>query len=143
MGTYIRSTFITDQSEFMDNSQIGKQLGNLLDIPKRPQAPKHIFWDGNMKNLETRFQVSENMKNMKKMFTHILCIMAQTLFQTSSRGSELKQNRFGRKYKNDVNMQSSFKCGSDFLNQQQVKMYFFKMDLLNIILTSRSLSWSF
>ena len=35
----IRSTFITDQSEFIENSQNGKQLGKLLDMPKRPQAP--------------------------------------------------------------------------------------------------------
>ena len=26
-------------------------------MPKRPQAPKHIFWDWNMKNLEAGFQI--------------------------------------------------------------------------------------
>ena len=41
----------------MEQSQIGKEIGNFLDMPKRPQAPKHIFWDWNMKNLETRFQL--------------------------------------------------------------------------------------
>ena len=34
----------------MENSQIGKQIGNLLDMPKRPQAQQHIFsvggWGG-------------------------------------------------------------------------------------------------
>ena len=35
-----------------------------------------------------------------------VCRMAVTLFQTSSRGSELKQNRCGRKFRNTVNMQS-------------------------------------
>ena len=37
----------------MEHLQIGKQIGKLLDMPKRPQAPKHIFCDWNMKNLET------------------------------------------------------------------------------------------
>ena len=35
-----------DQTEFMENPQIGKQLGNLLDMPKRPQAQKHFFLFG-------------------------------------------------------------------------------------------------
>ena len=42
-GTYIRSTFITDQSEFIENLKNGKQIGELLDMPKCPQAPKPIF----------------------------------------------------------------------------------------------------
>ena len=46
------------------------------------------------------------LENMKNMLTQIQCIMAQTLFQTSSRGSDLKQHRFGRQIKNTVNMQS-------------------------------------
>ena len=44
MGTYIRSTSITDQSEFIENLQNGKQIGKLLDMPKRPQAPKPIWF---------------------------------------------------------------------------------------------------
>ena len=43
-GRYIRSTFITDQSEFIEHLQNGKQIGKLLDMPKRPQAQKHICW---------------------------------------------------------------------------------------------------
>ena len=43
-GRFIRSTFITDQSEFIENSQIGKQIGKLLDMPKGTQAQKHICW---------------------------------------------------------------------------------------------------
>ena len=36
-----------DQSEFIENSQIGKQLGKFLDMPKRLQAQKQIFvWGG-------------------------------------------------------------------------------------------------
>ena len=63
----------------------------------------------------------ENFENMKKMLTEILCIMAHTLFQTSSRGSDLKQNRFGRKLENTVKTKSYFKCGSEFLFQKQLK----------------------
>ena len=29
----------------MEHLQIGKQIGKLLDMPKRPQAQKHIFCD--------------------------------------------------------------------------------------------------
>ena len=49
----------------MDIFQNGKQIGKFLDIPKRPQAPKHIFWDWNMKNLETRFHILKNEKYEK------------------------------------------------------------------------------
>ena len=45
-GRYIRSTFITDQSEFMEHLQIGKQIDKLLEMPKRPRAQKHIFPGG-------------------------------------------------------------------------------------------------
>ena len=100
--TYIRSTVITDQSKFIEHFQNGKQIGKFLDMPKRPQAQKHIFWDWNMKNMETRFQIFIFLKNMKKMLTQNLCRMDQTLFQTSSRGSDLKQNRFGRNFKHTV-----------------------------------------
>ena len=54
------------------------------NVKKRPQAPKHIFGDWNMKNMETRFQSFKILNNVKKMFTKILCIMDHTLFQTSS-----------------------------------------------------------
>ena len=42
-GTYIRSTFITGQSEFIEHLQNGKHIGKLLDMPKGPQAQKPIF----------------------------------------------------------------------------------------------------
>ena len=42
-GRYVRSTFVEDQREFVEHLQIGKQIGKLLDMPKRPQAQKHIF----------------------------------------------------------------------------------------------------
>ena len=28
----------------MEHLQIGKQIGELLDMPKGPQAQKHMFW---------------------------------------------------------------------------------------------------
>ena len=43
-GRYIRSTFVMDQREFVQHLQIGKQIGKLLDMPKGPQAEKHMFW---------------------------------------------------------------------------------------------------
>ena len=43
-GRYVRSTFVEDQREFVEHLQIGKQIGKLLDMPKRPRGPKHIFW---------------------------------------------------------------------------------------------------
>ena len=42
-GRYVRSTFVEDQREFVEHLLIGKQIGKLLDMPKRPQAQKHIF----------------------------------------------------------------------------------------------------
>ena len=47
-GRYVRSTFVEDQKEFVEHLQIGKQIGKFLDMPKRPQAHKHIcfLWGG-------------------------------------------------------------------------------------------------
>ena len=45
-----------------------------------------------------------------------LCRMALALLQTSSRGSQMKQNRFGWEFKNTAKMQSSIKWDFDFLN---------------------------
>ena len=42
-GRYVGSTFVEDQSEFVEHLQIGKQIGKLLDMPKSPQAQKHFF----------------------------------------------------------------------------------------------------
>ena len=49
----------------MKNSQIGKQIGKLLDMPKRPQAQKHIFWVWNLENLETWFQILKSLNSLK------------------------------------------------------------------------------
>ena len=83
-GRYVRSTFVEDQREFVEHLQIGKQIGKLLDMPKRPQAQKHIFWAWNMKNLETWFQLLKSLESIIKMLTKNMCRMAVTLFQTSS-----------------------------------------------------------
>ena len=62
-GRYVRSTFVEDQREFVEDLQIGKQIGKLLDMPERPQAQKHICWVWNLKNLETWFQILKSLKN--------------------------------------------------------------------------------
>ena len=54
-GRYVRSTFVEDQREFVEHLQIGKQIGKLLDMPKRPQAQKHILWVWILKNRENWF----------------------------------------------------------------------------------------
>ena len=54
--------FVKDQSEFVEHLQIGKQIGKFLDMPKRSQTQKHIFWVWNMKNLETWFRISKSLK---------------------------------------------------------------------------------
>ena len=44
--TYIRSTFVEHQREFVEHFQYGKQLGKILHIKnkrKRHRAPKHIL----------------------------------------------------------------------------------------------------
>ena len=90
-GKYVRSTFVEDQREFVEHLQIGKQIGKLLDMPKSPQTQKHIFGSGiwNIWKPGSKFW---KIKISKTMFTQHMCIMAVTLFQTSSRGSGLKQN---------------------------------------------------
>ena len=105
-----------DQSKFIENGQYGKQIDDFLDMPKRPKTstgPKtHFLWleyekSGNqVPILENEFifvfEKVEKSEHNQKMLTENLCIMAVILFQTSSRGSGLKQNRFGRKFRNTV-----------------------------------------
>ena len=49
-----------DHREFVEHLQIGKQIGKLLDMPKRPQAPKPIFlsWGGGYNSLNSTFQIA-------------------------------------------------------------------------------------
>ena len=65
-GRYVQSTFVENQREFVEHLQIGKQIGKLLDMPKRPQAQKHFFWVWNMKNLESWFQILKSSKEYHK-----------------------------------------------------------------------------
>ena len=127
---YIRSTFITDQSKFIANCQYGKQIGKILDITKTGKnvtGPQNTFyWVWNLKNLETRFHILQMLKNILNLLTIILCMMGQTLFRTSSWGSGFKQNRFGIKFKNTVQMQSSFESGSGLLFRKYLKFVLFE-----------------
>ena len=80
-------------SEFQNNSV------NSWTCP-RVTGPRNTFiWVWNMKNLEIRFHISQTLKKISKMCTKKLCRMAVTLFQTSSCGSILRRNRFGRTLK--------------------------------------------
>ena len=64
-GRYVRSTFVEDQREFVEHLQIGQQIGKLFDMPKRPQAQKHICWVWNLRNLEIWFQFLKSLKSLK------------------------------------------------------------------------------
>ena len=63
----------------------------------------NMFLDWDVQNLETRFQI---LKNILNALTKFLCRMAVTLCQTSSGGSDFKQNRFGEQIGNTVKMES-------------------------------------
>ena len=68
-------------------------------------GPKNRFsWVWNLKNEDHIFL--KLLKNISNLLTKILCGMDHTLSQTSPRGSQLKQNRFGGKLRNTVKMQS-------------------------------------
>ena len=60
-GRYVRSTFVEDQREFVEHLQIGKQIGKLLDMPKRPQAQTHFVFVGGgvtYKSLNSTFKIA-------------------------------------------------------------------------------------
>ena len=46
-----------------------------------------------------KLDIFENLETVWNLLTKILCRMEHTLFQTSSRGSEMKQNLFGKNQK--------------------------------------------
>ena len=116
-GTYIGKTYKEYRREFVDHFPYGKQIGKSLDQQKTgkhvPRPKNRFSWVWNLKDLKIRFHILKN-ENILNLLTTFLCIMGHTLFQTSSSGSELKQHRFGIKFRNTVNMQSKTKCGCDF-----------------------------
>ena len=63
---YIRSTFITDQREFMEHFQNCEQIRELLEMPKRPQAPKHILWGLGYDKSGNQVPKVENFENYDK-----------------------------------------------------------------------------
>ena len=68
-GTYIRSTFITDQNKFTENCQYGKQIGKILDLKnmqKHPQARKPVFLGLESEKSENMVPVFENFEKSEK-----------------------------------------------------------------------------
>ena len=49
-----------DQREFVEHLQIGKLIGKLLDMPKRPQAQQHMFlcFFGGYNSLNSTFKTA-------------------------------------------------------------------------------------
>ena len=45
-----------DQSKFIEQMQNCKYICNFVDMPKRFQAPKHIFWDWNIEKQVPHFE---------------------------------------------------------------------------------------
>ena len=89
--------------------QDGKQIDNMLDIQnmqQRHRAPKPIFLGLESEKSENKVPHFENFENILNSLTHFLSRLGHSLFQTSSRGSEFKQRRFGEKIRNTVQMQS-------------------------------------
>ena len=106
---YIRSTYITDQTKFIEHFRSCKQIGKILDIKntqKRPQAQQPIFLGLESEKSGNQVPHFENLETIWNLLTKFLCRMDHTLSQTSSRGTKIKQNRFGWKFKNTVKMQS-------------------------------------
>ena len=83
-GRYVRSTFVEGRREFVEHLQIGKQIGKVLDMPKRPQAQKHIFLGLEYEKSGNLVPNFEKFEKIIKMLTQTMCRMAMTLFQTSS-----------------------------------------------------------
>ena len=82
----------------MEHFPYGKQIGEFLDqqnMQKRPQAQKPIFLGLESEKPGNQVPNFENFENILNLLMSFLCIMDHTLFQTSSWGSEFKQNRFG------------------------------------------------
>ena len=59
MERYVQWFFVEDQREFVEHLQIGKQIGEFMDVSKRPQAQKHIFCGGVTYNsLNSTFKIA-------------------------------------------------------------------------------------
>ncbi len=66
--TYIRSTFITDQTKIIGNCPYGKQIDYFLEknMQKRPQARKPIFLGLESEKSENQIPNFENVENYLK-----------------------------------------------------------------------------
>ena len=115
MGRYVRSTFVEDQRDFVERLQIGKQIGKLLDMPKRPQAQKNIF-------LGLEYEKSGNLVPNLEKFEIFHKDVHTNAVQNGCDAfpNELMRFRFKAKpiwdkIQKHCKMQSSFKSGSDLL----------------------------
>ena len=111
-GRYVRSTFVEDQREFVEYLQIGKQIGKLLDMPKRPQAQKTYF-------LCLEYKKSGNLvpffeKYHKDAHTNSVQNGCDT-FPNELMMFHFEAKPIWEKIRKHVQMQSSFKFGSDLL----------------------------
>ena len=107
--TYIGTTVVEHRREFMENCQYGKQIDEFLEQQnrqKRPQATKPILLGLKYEKSENQISNFEKVKNLLNVRPEFLCIIGHTLFKTSSRGSEMKQKRFGVQLKNTLKRQS-------------------------------------
>ena len=76
--TYIQSTFITDQNKCIENFQNDKQIRELLDMPKRPQAPKHILW-GSKNSKSSKSGCFDYVRN-EAMLVIVFLILSKTCY---------------------------------------------------------------
>ena len=69
MERFIGKTFVEHQSNFIENSQDGKQIGKILDMKnrqKRPQAQKPIFLGLESEKSENMVPNFENFEKYEK-----------------------------------------------------------------------------
>ena len=93
--------------EFIENCPYGKQIGKFLDIKncqKRPQARKPIFLGQESEKSENQVSFFEFFEKYLK-FAHEISVQnGCDAFPNELVRSEMKQNRFGWKFKNTVKM---------------------------------------
>ena len=70
-------------------------FGHPKTLPKRPQAPKPIFWALEYEYSGNQVPKFEECEKMEPVLLKILCRLDYTLLQTSSRESKIMKNDLG------------------------------------------------